>query len=304
MPRHTLTRRIAGLTATALSSSALAQSNNACASATFLPIGGSVTGTTTILTTTDGSSTCGGSRDVWHFVNVECAGSLTVYTCPASFDTVVSLYDACGGTELGCNDDSGYCGTAYPLASAVTLQVAPGTYYIRVAGFGGAVGDYTLNAVLEPSAPANDACANAFPITDGAFLGCTAGATTDGAAACGSSNGSPDVWYRYFALCDGTLDVFTCPAGFDTVISVHADCPGTVGNQIACNDDSGYCGAAYPLASHVSVPVAAATGYLIRVSGFNGASGAFVLNTQLTSAAPPNDACANARPISDGAYIG
>jgi hypothetical protein len=299
--------RLAALALTALASSALAQPNTACENAAFLEIGGSVIGETTLLTSTDGSSSCNGTRDVWHFVNVECPGNLTVYTCPASFDTVISVHSACPGTEsneLACNDDSGYCGTAYPLASAVTLAVSPGTYYIRVAGYQGDWGQYTLNAVLDPSAPANDACANAFPITDGVFPGCTAGATTDGNAACGISNNSPDVWYRYFALCDGTLDVYTCPASFDTIVSVHADCPGTIGNQIACSDDSPYCGTAYPLTSHVAIPVSAATGYLIRVSGYNGASGSFVLNTQLTSAAPPNDACANARPITDGAYIG
>jgi hypothetical protein len=307
MPRYSAARRVTALTATILSSPVLAQSNSACSNATFLPIGGSVSGTTTLLTTTDGSSSCGGSRDVWHFVNVECPGNLTVFTCPAPFDTVISVHTGCPGepgNQLGCNDDSAYCGAAYPLASAVTIPVSPGTYLVRVAGFNGAFGDYTLNAVLDPTAPANDACSNAFPITDGAFAGCTSAATTDGSAACGTSNASPDVWYRYFALCDGVLDVFTCPASYDTVISVHADCPGAVGNQIACNDDSEYCGAAYPLTSHVSIPVAAATGYLIRVSGFNGASGSFILNTQLTSSAPPNDACANARPITDGAYIG
>jgi hypothetical protein len=309
MPRPSAARRITALTVTAaLSSPALAQPNNTCGTATFLPIGGSVSGTTNLLTTTDGASSCGGSRDVWHFVNVECTGNLTLYTCPAPFDTVISVHTGCPGSvanEIACNDDSGYCGTAYPLASAVTLPVTPGTYYIRVAGFGGAFGDYTLNAVLDATTPGNNDCANAVPIGDGAYAGCTSAATPDGSAACGGSNGNADVWYSYTATCDGTLDVYTCPVGYDTVLSVHTGCPGSTANQIACNDDSAYCGAAYPLASYVPVQVVTGNTYLIRVSGFAGATGPFVLNTHLSNpSAPSNDACASARPITDGAYNG
>jgi hypothetical protein len=306
MPRHSV-KRIAGLTAAALSSHALAQSNNSCSNATFLPIGGTITGATSLLTTTDGSSTCGGSRDVWAFVNVECTGNLTVFTCPAPFDTIISVHTGCPGTDanqIACNDDSGYCGTAYPLASAVTIPVTPGTYYIRLAGFNGASGAYTLNAVFDPTTPANDTCGNATFIGDGVVAGCTAAATTDGSAICGLTGSSPDVWYAYTATCDGTLDVYTCPAGYDTVLSVHTGCPGTTANQIACNDDSGYCGTAYPLASYAPVQVQGGATYYIRVSGYNGASGPFILNTHLNPVAPPNDACANARPITDGAYVG
>ena len=67
----------------------------------------------------DGSSGCGlNTPDVWHRIDIPtCGGDLTVYTCPASYDTVISLHSACPGTslnQLACNDDSAYCGTAYP----------------------------------------------------------------------------------------------------------------------------------------------------------------------------------------------
>jgi hypothetical protein len=308
MARYSAARLVAGFTATALSSSVWAQANNTCAAATPLPLGGSVNGSTNSLTTTtEGSSGCGGSRDVWHSVNVTCGGDLAVYTCPASFDTVISVHTACPGTtgnQIACNDDSPYCGASFPLSSAITVPVTPGTYLVRVSGFQGATGTYTLNGFVTAATPPNDNCASAVHIGDGAFPGCTSSATVDGSAGCGSSNTTPDVWYHYTAPCDGTLDLYTCPASYDTVISVHSACPGTTGNQIACNDDSAYCGAAYPRASYIPLPVLGGNSYFIRVSGFNGASGSFVLNTHLNTTTPTNDACANATTITDGIVIG
>jgi hypothetical protein len=81
---------------------------------------------------------------------------------------------------------------------------------------------------------------------------------------------------------------------------VHTGAPGTTANQLACNDDSLYCGAAYPWASYVAVPVIGREAYYIRVAGFAGATGTFILNTHLRVETPPNDACANAIPVGDG----
>src|SRR5262249_36850906 len=58
-------------------------------------------------------------------------------------------------------------------------------------------------------------------------------------------------------------------------------CPGTTANQLACNDDS--CG----VQSRVAVIAAAGTTYLIRVSGYSGASGPFTLNLSLQDPPPP-----------------
>jgi hypothetical protein len=313
MAGHSKLIAITGLAGLAVSSGALGQSNNNCSGAIPVPLQGSVEGAILpIFTTNDGSATCGSSGaapDVWHSVTVTCGGTLTLYTCPASFDTVISAHTGCPGTvsnQIACNDDSGYCGTAYPLASMVNFEVQPGTYLVRVAGYNGATGSYTLNAAYAPAGPANYDCAHATPIGIGSYNGWTGCAAPNGSAACGSSNSSPAVWYRYTAPCDGVLSAGTCPASFDTVISVHEDCPGTSGNQLACNDDSPYCGTAYPLTSYVSAPVQAGQDYMIRVSGFNGASGTFTLNTFYINppGAPGNDACASAFPLVLGANPG
>jgi hypothetical protein len=82
------------------------------------------------------------TNDVWFAYVAPAAGALTVDTCSgASFDTLLEVFSgSCGSlTSLGCNDDS--CG----LQSSVTVNVnASATYYIRVAGYSGAMGTFTL----------------------------------------------------------------------------------------------------------------------------------------------------------------
>ncbi len=160
--------------------------------------------------------------------------------------------------------------------------------------------------VLPP--PPNDACANAADVGAGPVFGRTIGATADGSATCGNSGGSPDVWYRYTASCDGDLNVKACAQGFNMVVSVHADgCPGTSATELASGCSTGCggtgtnpCGDLQPC---LSVPVTSGTSYLIRVSGSNGESGYFGLDLACAAVAP-NDDCANATAISDGTFTG
>lgn len=138
----------------------------------------------------------------------------------------------------------------------------------------GAVVAWTITAALAPfvSAQPNDDCVNAIPVSEGTYAGTTVGSTNDGSASCGNSSGSPDVWYAYTASSDLAVNFETCAgASYDTVISVHSGCPGTIANQIACNDDS--CG----LQSGLQVTVAAGQTYYVRVAGYNGATGTFDL---------------------------
>ena len=127
----------------------------------------------------------------------------------------------------------------------------------------------------------DDACAEAVAVMEGAYNGTTVGATNDGSASCGNSATSPDAWYRFTAPQDGVLNVETCVAGYDTVLSIHSACPGTIDNQLACNDDS--CG----VRSSLSADVMGGQTYLIRVAGYNGATGGFLLNVDLAEPLEP-----------------
>ena len=87
----------------------------------------------------------------------------------------------------------------------------------------------------------NDTCANPAPITGfGVFPMDTTQAMTEGVAdGCGSGGQIyRDVWYLWTATVDGSTEVNTCQASFDTTIAVYdgAACPTAA--PIACNDDA------------------------------------------------------------------
>ena len=125
-------------------------------------------------------------------------------------------------------------------------------------------------------------CAAATPICPGTpaaggMPGSTSSASPDGSASCGGSDNTPDVWYWYLPGKSGILTVETCGfSDFDTVVSVHTTCPGTVLNELGCNDDgpTSNCPAGR---SRLNVLVTAEVPLFIRVSGSDGATGNFEL---------------------------
>ncbi|MBI4602506.1 MAG: hypothetical protein HY721_11155 [Planctomycetes bacterium] len=117
----------------------------------------------------------------------------------------------------------------------------------------------------------SDACGEAPEIRDGSFRGTTAGATADGSASCGEAATSPDVWLRYTASRRGLLVASTCGSGWDTVLSIHAACPGTMENQLACNDDA--CGTQ----SRAAIRIEPGETYWIRIGAFSGLRREFLL---------------------------
>lgn len=248
--------------------------NDACVDAVVVIEDTPINGTTTGATGTDITScTSNDSLDVWYVYTPAQSGTVIISLCGSTYDTALAVFDVCGGTESACNDDS--CG----LQSEVTLAATLGhSVMIRVSGFGGTSGDFTLSVTLATGGGGNDFCANATVITDGMHTGSTIGATNDGAGTCGTSATSPDVWFEYVAPLDGILTVSTCgAASYDTVLGVWLACP-PGGGETACNDD------ACSVQSTVLMAVTVGTTYWIRVSGFNGATGTFTLDVQTVEA--------------------
>ncbi|MEM7164101.1 MAG: hypothetical protein AAF581_01480 [Planctomycetota bacterium] len=115
-----------------------------------------------------GSASCGSSNtnpDLWYVYNATCAGEVTISTCGTNdalgvdlgMDTVLSVYDSCGGNELACNDDDldGWCGgePGQLRDSAIRLPVNSGaTLFIRVSHFAGAIanGQFSLQVSCAP----------------------------------------------------------------------------------------------------------------------------------------------------------
>jgi glucose/arabinose dehydrogenase len=189
-----------------------------------------------------------------------------------------------------------YTGVNNPPVTNRTAQLAPGggLSITNITSFGeDAAGEmYLVDRAGEvfkviPGAPANDTCANAILVSNGATNFNSASATTDGpdeGASCfsGSTQIVNDVWYKYLATCDGTATVSLCGATFDTRLAVYGSCPTGPGQLLACNDNA--CGNA----SEVSFPVVANTLYRVRIGGATAATGTGTMT--ITCAAPP--ACA------------
>jgi hypothetical protein len=99
--------------------------------------------TNTGSTTSQPAWQCGqGANDVWFSYAVGAVGTLDLSTCGnANFDTVIQVFQgSCGNLQsVGCNDDN--CAN---YASQLTVQVQPGIYLIRVGGYNGATGNFSL----------------------------------------------------------------------------------------------------------------------------------------------------------------
>ncbi|MGE3107636.1 MAG: serine protease [Phycisphaerales bacterium] len=307
--------------------------NDYCANATDVSAHGVFAGTL-VGATTDGSCSCGdaaASPDVWFRYLASQEGLLTVSTCgtsdtggvDAGMDTVLSLHDTCPGTAANqvadffgnnaCNDDTTLCGALDAGArtdSAIRIYVERGdVLYIRVSRPSMAVSRaFTLRLSI---ALLNDACASAFTIptrapgtngpTDPGAFGdgirgfTTLGATTDGPAACGISQ---DVWLRYDAVANGSVEVDTCVgSNFDTFIAAYngAGCA-PFGMQLACNDNA--CG----MQSRICFPVTAGNPYLIRLGRGVAPAGSGFFNLRFVAAGGVcNNACDNASTATNGA---
>ncbi len=95
----------------------------------------------------DDEATCqfDSNNDIWFFYVATCTGPVVMNTNGSVLlpynDTVLTVYGACGGAEIACDDDNG----AGLLSSLVFNAVDSQTYLIRIAGFMDNVGDTVLN---------------------------------------------------------------------------------------------------------------------------------------------------------------
>jgi len=249
--------------------------------------------------------------DVWHLWRANCTGIATASLCDQSdFDTSLAVFDACGGSELACDDDG--C----ERTSRVEFSASDGIEYVlRVSGFNGLTGNYGLTvtcigndqgACCEPDGscsfggreecdnrngeyhpgracerivcpPPNDDCAGAIEILDGVTDYTTLGATTDGPAhpACefaGYNQIDFDVWYRYRATVNGEVTVSTCNAAdYDTKIAVYGGTDCPASDERLIGCNDDAEGCG--LTSELTFDTQCGQNYLIRVGGFRDSAG-------------------------------
>lgn len=230
------------------------------------------------------------------------------------YSTYLSSYAYLDGTSMACPHVAGVVGlvyvrnptwswsqvrtqilsTARPL-SALSGRCATGGIVNAAAALGGTAPP----PPPPPAGPANNACANAITAAYGNTAFTTVSATTDGPAACGSI--ANDVWYRFTACASGTVTVQTCSlASWDTVLAAYSGSCSAL-TQLACNDD------ACSTQSRLTFTATSGVSYLIRVGGYNGATGAGTLSISGPAcgpSGPANNICSAATVIGNGSFAG
>ncbi|MFN5944405.1 MAG: hypothetical protein ACK46I_04930 [Phycisphaerae bacterium] len=83
------------------------------------------------------------ARDVWFVFQAPAQGLYKFSTCGTTLNTVLSLYDACGGSEFGCNDNAGITGCSnqsiidnYGLSANALVYIRVGANNTGVTGTG------------------------------------------------------------------------------------------------------------------------------------------------------------------------
>jgi hypothetical protein len=213
--------------------------------------------------------------DVWHRFTPTTTGQILISLCGSSFDTTLSVFDGCGGTELACNDDS--CG----LQSELMVGLTGGQpYYIRVAGYDGDTGSYTLTVTENVQPPPNDECIDAIAVVENTpYEGTTSLATGVSESSCALGD-TLDVWHTFTPAGSGYYNISLCDSLFDTTLSVFDVCGGT---ELACNDD--YC----DYQSQLSMSLSEAGVYYIRVAGYGGETGDYMLTVTQEVCESPNE---------------
>ena len=206
----------------------------------------------------------------------------------------MAVYDACGGTEVDCDDDDG--NGNFSLITGDCLTFIPGnTYFVQVFEFAGGTEDTfsisvsnSVDGCTDIAAPnydacatnddgsciavlANDACVDAIGLTlnDPAITASNIGATNDGGdpSCYFGTSGAGDVWFSFVA--DGgdiTVSTSTDDGSVtDTVMAIYDACGGT---QVGCDDDGGT--GAFSSVSGDCTVFTAGTTYFVQVFEFGG----------------------------------
>ena len=123
--------------------------NDDCATAEVIGVVTDQAFSTVSATASGVQPSCGGSTtppvDIWYVYTATANGTLDIDLCGSLYDTRLTVWDGCAGTELACNDDS--CG----LQSAVSIAVTNGTsYYIQVGGYTTGSGDGDITTLFTP----------------------------------------------------------------------------------------------------------------------------------------------------------
>jgi hypothetical protein len=234
--------------------------------------------------------TNGTTADMWYSYTPTFTGNVRISTCGTGYDTVLTAFDTCGGSQIACNNDydtgpaTSCTSTRSRIARLAVQQGVP--VLIRASATSTITATGQLVIAAAPSAAVNDSCFNAVPAIIGANNFDTTEATADTTAACATTTVGRDVWFTFTAPYRGKLRLATCPGTtWNTVVSIYDACGGT---SLACNDNANITGCStQSIVSNFAIDQGQQV--KIRVGG-NSASafGVGVLNVSLACAADFN----------------
>jgi hypothetical protein len=188
------------------------------------------------------------------------------------YDSSLSVFDACNGNQLACNDDSCL------VSSSVSFNTTPGVnYLLRVSGFDNSRGTFAIRVSMNEGAH-GDTCFDPIPLSiPGTGPGVETTADNTGCndeSTCAGSSDTIDEWLAWTAPSTGQVAASTCAGStnFDTTLAVYSGPCGSLA-QLACNDDFEVCNG--QATSRVEWNAVAGTTYLLRVAGWGGATGQY-----------------------------
>lgn len=231
---------------------------------------------------------CGGAgEDTTVAFRAPAAGQYLFDTHGSRLDTVVYAVDACGGAELGCDDDAGIDGASHLV---VTLSAGqPVVLWVDAAGGGGpfvltgtAVDptetrcddryDDDADQLIDCADPDCTACVEVCPalVADGfptSVAGATTGAPDQLTPSC-AAGPSSDVAVSFVAPSAGRYGFAVAGAPFDSALVLLDACGGA---ELGCADVDGLGGEALAVFLEAGQEVVAA------VDGYQGDHGPFTL---------------------------
>ncbi len=234
-------------------------------------------------------------KGLWYTFTAGPAGGTFQFDTNGSTqsDTVLTVFDACGGAQIACDDDTG-TGNLSQLSLALTANQQ---IFVMVSTFGATPtgGAFNLNVTEITPPPANDLCANALTVSVGApaATGSNAFATTAGDQLSTCISVQRSVWFDFTAPTAGTYTFDTeGSAQADTVLTVFGTCGGA---EIDCDDESG-------TGSLSSLPLTLTAGQNIKImlsTWSSATAGGYVLNI-----APPPCVSFITQPLATSACAG
>ena len=247
-----------------------------------------------------GGFTSSSAKDIWFSFVAFGSGDSVIVSPVGTFDPILEIFSgSCSSlVSIGCSD--GASAASIEKVATGTL-VAGQTYYVRVYGWAGAVGSFSI-CIRQPSLnPSNDNCGTTVLLTAGTTCNPQTFSNTNATqslppASCGGLpvGTAQDVWFAFGAVTASDTIIVSPVGGFNPVVEVFSGTCAAL-NSLGCSNNT-----ANPAAIERFAPGGLNAGilYWVRVYGFNGQQGQFTICVKRgTPAAPPsNDNCSGAIP--------